>query len=318
VSLEIVAFSDEHMEDAAALVTNRYRTLRGGVPDLPVRYEDGTVVEPMIRNLAGHCPGVAALRGGSLEGFLLAMVIPEWRGRRSVWSPEWANAAELEDRAVIYRAMYAHLSEQWVDDGSLTHLVSLLAHDREALDAWHWSGFGMAAVDAVRHLSPVKESVEPIDIRRAGVEDVEIVMELDQALHDYLAGAPIFLYDEEQEGQAYHEAWLANPNLALWLAFSGSKPVAYMTIGPANDDACDIIQDPGTSSILGALTRATVRGTGIGTLLLNRSLQWARESGYERCAVDFEPENVDGSRFWMRHFRPVCYSLVRQVDVRFI
>ena len=38
--------------------------------------------------------------------------------------------------------------------------------------------------------------------------------------------------------------------------------------------------------------------------------------GYVRCAVDFEPENVLGARFWLRAFQPVCYSLFRQVDER--
>jgi GNAT superfamily N-acetyltransferase len=59
-----------------------------------------------------------------------------------------------------------------------------------------------------------------------------------------------------------------------------------------------------------------VRNSGIGTALLKHSLDWARSAGYERCAVDFEPENISGARFWLRHFRPVCYSLVRHVDER--
>jgi hypothetical protein len=49
---------------------------------------------------------------------------------------------------------------------------------------------------------------------------------------------------------------------------------------------------------------------------LNRSLEWARSEGYERCAVDFEPMNVLAARFWLRYFSPVCYSLVRHVDER--
>jgi hypothetical protein len=29
--------------------------------------------------------------------------------------------------------------------------------------------------------------------------------------------------------------------------------------------------------------------------------------------VDFEAANVAASRFWLRHFSPVCYSLIRHV-----
>ena len=87
-----------------------------------------------------------------------------------------------------------------------------------------------------------------------------------------------------------------------------------MKQGPANVDACTIIHDEKTTSIVGAFTTESVRGGGIATALLNRSLEWARSDGYERCAVDFEPMNPLATRFWLRHFQPVCYTLIRHVD----
>jgi len=63
-----------------------------------------------------------------------------------------------------------------------------------------------------------------------------------------------------------------------------------------------------------ACTAPDFRGKGVGTALLNHCLAWARERGYTNCAVDFEPMNAEGSRFWLRHFRPVCYSVMRAVD----
>jgi hypothetical protein len=50
--------------------------------------------------------------------------------------------------------------------------------------------------------------------------------------------------------------------------------------------------------------------------VLNHGLDWAQSTGYERCAVDFEPQNLAGARFWLKHFQPVCYSLIRHVDER--
>jgi len=110
MSLEIVSLQDEHLEDAAALVTARYRALREQVPSLPSRYEDASSILPLLRDLAGKAPGVVAMRDGRLAGFLLGMVLPEFRGKRSVYSPEWANAADAEDSGETYREMYAHLS----------------------------------------------------------------------------------------------------------------------------------------------------------------------------------------------------------------
>ena len=314
--LEIVPLRDEHLEDAAALVTARYRALRERAPSLPPRYEDVGSILPPLRDLAGQAPGVVAMREGQLVGFLQGMVIPEFRGKRGAYSPEWANAAHAEDSRETYREMYARLSARWVADGCFTHVITLLAHDREAIDAWHWLGFGLISVDAIRDLTPVQGTTADVEVRRAGLEDIEQAMTLSHALWQHLAAAPIFLRSIEKQGRAFHEQWLANSDNMLWLAYRGGQAVACMGLEPASPDACYIIRDEKTTSITSAFTTESERNKGIGTALLNHSLDWARSVGYERCAVDFEPQNISATRFWLRHFQPVCYSLIRRVDER--
>jgi GNAT superfamily N-acetyltransferase len=314
MSLEMVSLRDEHLEDTAALVTARYRALREDVPSLPSRYEEVSSILPPLRDLAGQAPGVVAMRDGQLAGFLLGMVLSQFRGKRSVYSPEWANAADAEDGRETYREMYARLSARWVADKCFTHVITLLAHDRQAIDTWHWLGFGLAAVDAIRDLTPVQGTIANIEIRRAGLEDIEQAMTLNHALQRHLAAAPIFLVEER--GGEFHEQWLANSAHALWLAYRRGEVVACMGLEPSNPEACYIIRDEKTTSITSAFTKESERNQGIATALLNHSLAWARSVGYERCAVDFEPENISGTRFWLRHFQPVCYSLIRHVDER--
>ena len=147
---EIVPLEDKHLEDAAALVNARYAALREDVPHLPSRYEDSGAILPYLRDLAGKAPGVAAICGGQLTGFLLGFVIPSFRGKRSIFSPEWANGADLADSRRIYQEMYARLSSRWVDDGCFVHLISTLANDRAGINGWQWLGFGLTAADAVR------------------------------------------------------------------------------------------------------------------------------------------------------------------------
>jgi len=135
-----------------------------------------------------------------------------------------------------------------------------------------------------------------------------------------LAASPTFLAGAEERAEerdrSYYEEWLQNPEKALWLAYHGTEAVAYIGLGPASDDVSTIIYDEKTTSISGAFTREKARGGGSATALLNRSLEWARAAGYERCAVDFEPMNPLATRFWLRHFEPVCYTLIRHVDKR--
>jgi len=315
-SLEVVPLQEKHLKDAAALVCARYATLRDLVPALPSRYEDPNAILLLLRDLAGRAPGVAALRGGRLAGFLLGFVIPAFRGKRSVFSPEWANAADLNDSRRIYQDMYTHLSPRWAANGCFTHLIGALAHDRGGIDGWQWLGFGLAAADAVRDLGPAKGPIADVDIRRGCIEDVEQSVALEEALQRHLAGAPTFLAYADKSDREFHERWLADPANALWLAYHGAEVVACMGLGPASLNACTIIRDEKTTSIIRAFTKESVRGRGIAAALLNRSLDWAHSEGYERCAVDFEPMNVLATRFWMRHFEPVCFALVRHVDHR--
>jgi GNAT superfamily N-acetyltransferase len=314
-ALDIVPLQAEHLEDAAELVSRRYRALREAVPAMPPRYEDPQAVLPMLHQLAGSVPGVAALRGGQLLGFLSGYLLPLFRGQPAAYSPEWANGAEGTDARRIYEAMYTSLAARWVAEGYLTHVIGTLAHDSELLEMWHWLGFGMLAADAARDLVPSAGATTEAKIRRAGSRDADVCTTLERALQRYLASSPIYLVTEEDDGSSLAR-WLTDPAHALWLAYQDGEAVAYLRIEPANEDACTLIQDPGTASVTGAYTMPHARGAGIGSALLGRALAWARAEGYVRCAVDFEPMNVLAARFWLHHFQPVCYALSRQVDAR--
>jgi GNAT superfamily N-acetyltransferase len=288
--------------------------LRQSVPFLPDRGQGAEDVLPQLQELIAQSTGVAALRRSQLVGYLIGFTLLEFRGRRAVYSPEWANGAHLESSREIYAQMYSRLSAQWAADGSLTHLIGMLAHDHEGIEGWHWLGFGLAAADAVRGLDPVQGPRAEVQVRRAGSRDAAQVMPLTDALERHLATAPTFLASVEREDRVSLEEWLADSGNALWLAYDGVEVLGLMRLGPASDDACDIIVDEGTTSITGAFTRECARQRGVGAALLNRSLEWARSEGYARCAVDFEPMNVLGARFWTSHFDPVCFTLARRLD----
>lgn len=314
MTLKVVPLHSEHLEDAAALVNDRYRALRQEVACLPARYEEHSTVLPPLSDLALRNPGVVAFDGGVLVGFLLGLVIPDFGGKRAVYSPEWANAARAEGSWDIYRQMYAHLSPSWLADGCLTHLVTLLAHDRQSIEAWFWLEFGLVTVDAIRNLTPMPEAASDVTIRRAQVRDIGQVMQFTAALWAHLTSPPIFHPPSEESTKEYQEEWLANPDNVLWLARYDAEDVACMGLGPPNPTACYIIRDEKTTSIHTAFTRESMRQRGLATALLSHSLEWARASGYQRCAVDFEPHNIAGARFWLRHFQPICYSLIRHID----
>jgi GNAT superfamily N-acetyltransferase len=314
-ALDVVPLDARHLPDAAALACKRYKGLRETAPIMPPRYERPRVVEPMLQDIAASAPGVAAVYEGRLVGFLTGYTMPVFRGKCAAYSPAWAHGAVAADARRVYEAMYAALADRWVTDGCLTHLVGTLAHEGALLKTWHWLGFGMFAADAARDLSPLNTPVAGYEVRRAGQQDAAICAALAGALQHHLASSPTYLVTDGDDGSSCR-GWLADPSHALWLAHSEGEAVAYLRIESANEDACALIQDEGTASITGAYTVPQARGQGVGSALLDRALAWARARGYARCAVDFEPMNVLAKRFWLRHFQPVCYALMRHIDER--
>lgn len=313
MSVEIVPFSECHLNDAAVLVTTRYRVERDLEKSLPAQFEQPDSVLPRLQNYANQRAGVAAIRNGRLVGFLVGLLILN-RGRRLAWSPDWGHAAESNDSREIYHAMYARLAPRWLANGCFTHAITALAHDRTTIDTWFSLGFGLITVDALRDIDPVPDLVADIEIRRALLEEIDHAMNLEVGLRRYIATAPIFIpFIMQQEKESYAK-WLSDSANALLLAYHNGDAVSFMRLQPSAYHVLPI-SDKATVAITGAFTKANIRRSGIGTALLNHSLDWARSVGYRYCSVDYESTNILGSHFWQgRGFKPVCYSLVRHID----
>ena len=311
---KIESIEKKYVEDAAKLFAENYRMEREYTPLLPSRYENYNAIVPLLSDQIKKTPGVVALENGNLSGYLIGKLLPSWRGRRSIFVPFWAHSVTGENRKEIYQQMYAYLSSEWVVNGCFTHMISVLAHDEEITDTLFWLGFGMVAVDTMRDLRNIQGPVADVEIQLATLDDLDVVVSLNHELARYLTGPPIFMAMTEKRSREYHEKWLSKPSHSLWLASCEGQVVSYMRICPLNDDS--VITDEKTAWIEGAYTKEHMRGKGIGTALLNQALKWAQSQGYKRCAVDFEGENVLASAFWLRYFKPICFSLIRQIDKR--
>jgi GNAT superfamily N-acetyltransferase len=318
--MQVVPLEQSHWEAAAALVAARVRALRRQLPVLPAQYEQAEAIYPLLAELAARAPGVAAMQGGQLVGFLTAMALSSFKGKRAAFSPEWANAAVGDNAAdnagAIYQALYAALAPAWLANGCYIHALSVFAHDRAGLDGLYWQGFGLNNVDAIRDLSPLPAAVPNLQIRQAAAADVATVAALGEALQRHLAAPPIYLPVIHLERRAEYLEWLAQPGHMQWLALREGAAVAELRLEPTNYTACAVAADPGTTFITSAYTLPEARNGGLAAALLSHALASAREQGYVRIATDFESANIPGAAFWMRHFQPMAYSVVRYVDER--
>ncbi|HNS51578.1 MAG TPA: GNAT family N-acetyltransferase [Anaerolineae bacterium] len=310
--MKITAFRPEHLEAAAGLVAARCGALRSQLPSLPTRYEDAGVVADMLREL-DWTAGVVALQAGRLLGFMTGFVLPEFLGKRGFYSPEWANGAQPGKSREVYEEMYRCASPRWIADRCPVHAVTL-ADDHQGIEGWQWLGFGLAAVDGVRDLSPVQGGRANLSLRQAGPEDAGELTALDQALAQHMAAPPVYwTHDAEDRCE-----WLRDPDHIAWLAYEDEEAVGCLGLELGRAGGCQIVQDEKTAGITIAYVREGARGKGITTALLNQALAWLRGHGYERCATDWEPMNPPANRYWPKRFEVVCYSLMRWIDERIV
>jgi GNAT superfamily N-acetyltransferase len=59
------------------------------------------------------------------------------------------------------------------------------------------------------------------------------------------------------------------------------------------------------------------RAGGVGSAILAKGVDWARDKGYENIALHFAAANVPGAKFWQSSgFVPVEYGMRRHIDER--
>jgi GNAT superfamily N-acetyltransferase len=312
--MQIIPFDSSHIPAAAAIFSQQFKHQRQAVLSLPNRFEDQAEVITLIEGMLQKHSGVAAIVDGELVGYLLWFYINNFRNarRKAAYCPVWAHAAHPDSQSVIDRALYRAASTQWAEAGCEVHAITLLAYDEAAIQTWFWSGFGLTVVDAIRPITPFGYEPQPgVSIRQAQLDDIEILADLEaEHWHHYLA-APVFMNPAPPSPPAEFAELLKSPGGSAWLAFVDDQPAGYLRLEAAGSGAAEIVAADTTVSITGAYVIPALRGRKIAPALLDAALHNYVGRGYLACSVDFESLNPEASVFWMRHFEPVCYSLLR-------
>jgi len=278
-------------------------------PAFPAVLDDAPRVQGLLAGPSLNGLGAAAMDGNRVMGFLAPLACVLWNNP-AVYAAEWGWAAADAGMAA---SLYAAASVRWVEEGRTTHAVSVWAREAEMEAAWHQLGFGRVVVDAVRDLGPVEVPRAGVSIRRAGPGDAGALAGLENALWEYLAAPPTCRVHPPPGGAAEAAPRLADPAQPVWVAEVGGSAVGFVSMR-AEGDAPAALRSPSLVRCDGAFVVPGERSRGVGVALLASALEWARESGFTGCTLDFESANPAAARFWPRAgFRAVLHSLVRRV-----
>lgn len=312
--MKITEFKREHVAEAAALFVENYQRQRQVVPVLPGLMAEAAQVVERLTRLLNVSSGVVAVENGRLLGYLAWYLVPHFRDtfRRGAYVPEWGHAVMDEGKMSVYQALYRAAAGQWAAAGCQVHAITLLAHDREAEQAWFWHGFGLTVVDAVRPVRPLDSLAQTtLHIRQAAIEDAAAFTILDAEHWQHYSLPPILMTARTGLDEAGNIAFLSRPKNSVWLACDGAHLAGFIRCDVENFDGVAIVESDRTVAITGAYVRPAYRGQRAATALLDAALRHYEALDFSCCALNFESLNPEATAFWLNYFEPVCHSLLR-------
>ncbi|MCQ4921947.1 GNAT family N-acetyltransferase [Tissierella carlieri] len=311
---------NSHIEEVATIISTNYKNARLALPILSDKYENIEMHIKRIQKYIDNDDFVLAVESGKVAGFMYGFKINEFKGTaKGVLSiPSIHGIADGYDKNYLYSELYRRASDLWVNTDCYTHAMMMYANDKDAIDSWVMSGFGMLVIDAVRSLDEiiVPNTDNNILIRKVEITDLINMEYLFKGIDEHLSSTPIYLYNHINENYVdEYSNWLRTEGNMLWIAEIGNKIIGYLktNITEINMDELD---DGYTMGINGAYVLPEYRGQHIMARMLNTAADWAIENGLKRCSTDFESANIEARQFWLKHFTPYCYSMIRRIDER--
>lgn len=304
--LEVVPFSDEDVDEAAALLAARHARHREAEPLLPELADPLGSVEQEWRTEGAS--GVFAPG----RGYLIAAPIT-FRG--ITWMRAGIAGQAIEGDREAMRDLYAAAAQRWVDGGYPQHAVFLPAHDAELVDAWFRLSFGASAAMAIRETGAAEKPFDGgVAIRQGTPDDFAEAARLDLAMAESMQPSPSFSDAAPQPYEELLAEWREEDSwdqYELFVAERDGRIVGHILLYRRPPD----LRVPENSIDLAqGSTEPEARGSGVGRALTEHVLAWAHEQGIPVMTTDWRMTNLWASRFWpKRGFRPVFLRLYRHI-----
>ncbi len=321
----------QHLDVAAELLAQRHKRDRVRLPFLPAGFEDAAACRPQIE-AAFDGPGwygVVARSGAEVVGFavMTTQLIPSTHFLASFFPPRGASlgyAAHATKEGMeydAYRAMYSDLADHYVALGYFDHSISIPATDLEAREAWASLGFGRNMTCAIRDNAPTaRAAASGVEMHQAAAEDADVIFQLNEELTLHHARSPIFnpfIRESDPASHDFSRNLLNDPAAnAHWVGYEDGRPVGMNTFMQPFFLNPMTVPDKTIYLFQGIVTQ-DARAGGVGTAILSKGVEWAREQGYEHVALHFASANLPGAKFWQSSgFRPVEHGMRRRIDER--
>ncbi len=323
--MNIVRFSEEHIDQAIKIVIANYRMERQFVPVLP--QEERLPLKnllPDMEHFAKSGLGSAVVNNHELLGFCCGYWPIEdafgTTGVRGTFIPIHGHGVVThiigKDRDRMYSGLYQATAEEWVKKGIRSHAIALYPHDKAAVNSFFYNGFGLRCIDLIRSLEVELESVrnpsviKDIRYQELDREEWRSLLMLHNGLLDHIGGSPVFMSFPKMDQEALYEH--ASEGVRYFVAYIEKEPVAYIKLAETGENF--VTEHAGMLNICGAFCIPKYRGIGIYHNLLAYMIAQLKKEGYQLLGVDCESFNPTARGFWTKYFTEYTHSVVRRID----
>jgi GNAT superfamily N-acetyltransferase len=310
---QIKDFSAQYIPDAVDLFLQSYNREKEQNRLLPkaVITDPQLITASLYSNVKN--PGVAAFSSNRLIGYMLSRRSFSFKNQKAAMVPEYGHSAVNEDRHELYKLMYMNLSTKWIQQHIHLHIVGHFAHDEEVNDTLFKLGFGAILCEKLRDLSPVPNNP---DIIVRTTSNPKLLVDLELKHRQYYQKAPIFIKKNTDHDVIRSDLMMHQEHGDVFLIYSvNSIPVGYFCIGPSTKNGEGfLLQETNTAQVKSAFITSSFRRKGIGTALLNETVTWASNNGFDRLFVEHETANYSGGKFWEKYFTSYLYFSIRYIN----
>jgi GNAT superfamily N-acetyltransferase len=300
--LEVVPFTDEHLDAAAELLAARHARHHQAEPLLPELEDARAAVERAWREEGAS--GVFA-PGAYLVG------APFRRFEKTLRVGIAGHAIDGHPESI--RDLYAAAAQSWFDHGYTHHEVFVPSYDADLVDTWFRLSFGSSAVLALRETGPEEPFDANVSIRHGTRDDYPEAARLELEMSAAMQPSPSFSSVPLQSFEEVLAEWNEDDDsdYELFIAERDGRVVGQFLLYRRPPD----LRVPGDSIDLAqASTNPDARGTGVGRALTAHVIRWADENGYAVMTTDWRMTNLWASRFWPRRgFRSTFLRLYRSI-----
>lgn len=310
-------FSEKHIDGAVELALAELEAERTYCPDLPCE-DFNRHIAGVLHWLSGQPFGEAAVCNEELVGYMI--FAGPWDGFfgnvKGVFSPLGGSAFsyKYENRGRLASMLFAETAEKFVKQGAFSCALSRYAHDNETAKSFILNGFGIRCADFVREVSEFdlhNYSCNAV-FKELSADEFRNVKHLQRGLSKHLAGAPVFLPDDDFD--EWFESWVKRETMRIFVAEADGRVIGFISI---DDNAENFITEYSTmKNICGAYFDETYRGKGVAQALLGFICDKLKTEGVTHLGVDCETLNPTALNFWGKYFAPYTYSFARRIDER--